>query len=71
MSILIQGYQHLFYLLQTHPDYLARLIFEMPQTRTTKFMESVILTIFNYASNQREEFLLMKLFEAAMKFEMM
>eukprot|EP00117_Sycon_ciliatum_P032454 scpid10084/ scgid25161/ Ras GTPase-activating-like protein IQGAP1; p195 len=67
----LEGYQHLFYLLQTNPDYLARLIFEMPQTRTTKFMESVILTIFNYASNQREEFLLMKLFEAAMKFEMM
>ena len=49
--------------------YLARLIFEMPQSRTTKFMETVILTLYNYASNQREEYLLLKLFKTALKEE--
>ena len=65
----LEAYQHLFYLLQTNPTYLAKLIFEMPQSKTTKFMESVILTIYNYASNQREEFLLLKLFKTALKEE--
>ena len=49
--------------------YLARLIFEMPQSRTTKFMETVILTLYNYASNHREEYLLLKLFKTALKEE--
>ncbi len=49
--------------------YLARLIFEMPQSRTTKFMESVILTLYNYASNHREEYLLLKLFKTALQEE--
>lgn len=65
----LEAYQHLFYLLQTNPVYLAKLIFEMPQSRTTRFMESVILTIYNYASNQREEFLLLKLFKTALEEE--
>jgi len=65
----LEAYQHLFYLLQTNPVYLAKLIFEVPQSRTTKFMESMILTLYNYASNQREEFLLLRLFETALKEE--
>lgn len=65
----LEAYQHLFYLLQTNPVYLAKLIFEMPQSKTTKFMESVILTIYNYASNHREEYLLLKLFKTALKEE--
>lgn len=65
----LEGYQHLFYLLQTNPNYLARLIFKMPQTKTNKFLESVILTLYNYASNNREEYLLLKLFETALKEE--
>lgn len=64
-----QAYQHLFYLLQTNPSYFAKLIFEMPQSKTTKFMENVILTVFNFASNQREEYLMLKLFETALKEE--
>ena len=48
---------------------LPRLIFEMPQSRTTKFMETVILTLYNYASNHREEYLLLKLFKTALKEE--
>jgi len=65
----LQAYQHLFYVLQTNPVYLARLIFALPQSRTTKFMESAILTLYNYASNQREEYMLMKLFKTALQHE--
>lgn len=65
----MEAYQHLFYLLQTNPMYLAKLIFEMPQDRTTKFMESVIFSVFNYGSNIREEYLLAKLFKTALEEE--
>ncbi|XP_063051320.1 ras GTPase-activating-like protein IQGAP2 [Engraulis encrasicolus] len=65
----LEAYQHLFYLLQTHPTYLAKLIFQMPQNKSTKFMDTVIFTLYNYASNQREEYLLLKLFESALQEE--
>ncbi|NXG38687.1 IQGA3 protein, partial [Dromaius novaehollandiae] len=55
--------------LQTQPGYLARLIFQMPQNKSTKFMESVIFTLYNYASNPREAFLLLQLFRAALQEE--
>jgi len=64
-----QAYQHLFYLLQTNPSYFAKLIFEMPQNRTNRFMENVILTVFNYAQNNREQYLLVKLFDTALNEE--
>uniref|UniRef100_A0A8B9PEB6 IQ motif containing GTPase activating protein 2 n=1 Tax=Apteryx owenii TaxID=8824 RepID=A0A8B9PEB6_APTOW len=65
----LEAYQHLFYLLQTNPTYLAKLIFQMPQNKSTKFMDTVIFTLYNYASNQREEYLLLKLFKTALKEE--
>ncbi|XP_073536253.1 ras GTPase-activating-like protein IQGAP2 isoform X2 [Phyllobates terribilis] len=65
----LEAYQHLFYLLQTNPTYLAKLIFQMPQNKSTKFMDTVIFTLYNYASNQREEYLLLKLFETALQEE--
>uniref|UniRef100_A0A8C6YWV8 IQ motif containing GTPase activating protein 3 n=1 Tax=Nothoprocta perdicaria TaxID=30464 RepID=A0A8C6YWV8_NOTPE len=65
----LETYQHLFYLLQTQPGYLARLIFQMPQNKSTKFMESVIFTLYNYASNPREAYLLLQLFKAALQEE--
>ncbi|XP_032416791.1 ras GTPase-activating-like protein IQGAP1 [Xiphophorus hellerii] len=65
----LEAYQHLFYLLQTNPTYLAKLIFQMPQNKSTKFMDSVIFTLYNYASNQREEYLLLKLFKTALQEE--
>lgn len=55
--------------LQTNPTYLAKLIFQMPQNKSTKFMDSVIFTLYNYASNQREEYLLLKLFKTALQEE--
>ncbi|XP_030647761.1 ras GTPase-activating-like protein IQGAP2 isoform X2 [Chanos chanos] len=65
----LEAYQHFFYLLQTQPSYLAKLIFQMPQNKSTKFMDTVIFTLYNYASNQREEYLLLKLFETALQEE--
>ncbi|NXC59724.1 IQGA3 protein, partial [Aleadryas rufinucha] len=65
----LEAYQHLFYLLQTEPVYLARLIFRMPQNKSTKFMESVIFTLYNYASNPREAYLLLQLFKVALQEE--
>ncbi|XP_078479638.1 ras GTPase-activating-like protein IQGAP1 isoform X1 [Lampetra planeri] len=65
----LEAYQHLFYLLQTNPSYLAKLIFLMPQNRSTKFVDSVVFTLYNYASNQREEYLLLKLFKSALEEE--
>nr|XP_009668419.1 PREDICTED: ras GTPase-activating-like protein IQGAP1 [Struthio camelus australis] len=65
----LEAYQHLFYLLQTNPTYLAKLIFQMPQNKSTKFMDSVIFTLYNYASNQREEYLLLRLFQTALQEE--
>lgn len=53
-------YENLFYLLQTNPIYLAKLIFAIPHSQTTKFVETVVLTLYNYGSNHRDEYLLLK-----------
>ncbi|MBN3294999.1 IQGA3 protein, partial [Amia calva] len=65
----LEAYQHLFYLLQTQPLYLAQLIFLMPQSKSTRFLESVIFTLFNYGSDCREAYLLLQLFTAALRQE--
>ncbi|KAI4785204.1 hypothetical protein KUCAC02_037900, partial [Chaenocephalus aceratus] len=63
------GYQHLFYLLQTQPLYLAQLIFLMPQSRSTCFMEMLVFSLFNYGSDCRAAFLLLQLFTEALRYE--
>ncbi|XP_037657712.1 ras GTPase-activating-like protein IQGAP2 [Choloepus didactylus] len=65
----LETYQQLFYLLQTDPSYLAKLIFQMPQNKSTKFMDTVVFTLYNYASTEREEYLLLKLFKTALEEE--
>ena len=62
-------YQNLFYLLQTNPIYLAKLLYILPTTNTSKFIETVVLQLFNYAANSREEYLLLKLFNASLQLE--
>lgn len=62
-------YQNLFYLLQTNPIYLAKLLFVLPITNSSKFIETVVLQLFNYAANSREEYLLLKLFTTALQLE--
>ncbi|RHZ44562.1 hypothetical protein Glove_718g20 [Diversispora epigaea] len=70
----LELYQQLFYLLQTQPSYLARLFFIMNKTRfpekTKKLVEGVVLTLFGYAQNDREEYLLLKLFQKSMMEEL-
>uniref|UniRef100_A0A7N8Y7W2 IQ motif containing GTPase activating protein 3 n=1 Tax=Mastacembelus armatus TaxID=205130 RepID=A0A7N8Y7W2_9TELE len=65
----LEAYQHLFYLLQTQPLYLAQLIFLMPQSRSTAFMEMLVFSLFNYGSDRREAFLLLQLFTEALRYE--
>ncbi|XP_076802630.1 ras GTPase-activating-like protein IQGAP1 isoform X2 [Clavelina lepadiformis] len=65
----LEAYQHLFYLLQTNPTYFGKLIFKITATRSTNFMQAVVLSVYNYASNQREEYLLLKLFKTALQEE--
>lgn len=65
----LEAYQHLFYLLQTNPTYFGKLLFKISAGRTNNFMQSVILSVYNYASNQREEYLLLRLFKTALQEE--
>ncbi|KAJ2160186.1 iqgap- protein [Coemansia sp. RSA 552] len=88
----LEGYQHLFYLLQTQPVYLARLLFRLNQGGSralhqamqagdqsqpahgdisiSKLIETIVLTLFGFAQNAREEYLLLKLFCAAIQIEL-
>jgi Ras GTPase-activating-like protein IQGAP2/3 len=60
----LEGYSHLFYLLQTQPKYLAKLLYEMKASnKVQNFIQTVVLTLFGYAQNPREEYLLLKLFK--------
>lgn len=61
-------YQELFYMLQTRPEYLARLLVQTneapgisPDDR--RQFETIILTIFGYAQKPREEYLLLRLLQ--------
>ncbi len=62
-------YQNLFYLLQTNPTYLAKLLFALPTSNSSKFIENVVLQLFNYGANSREEYLLLKLFTTSLQQE--
>ena len=65
----LQCYQHLFYLLQTQPRYLTSLLFYIGPNKIKHFMENVVLALFAYAQNTREEYLLLKLVEHTMQAE--
>ncbi|KAJ1660808.1 iqgap- protein [Dispira simplex] len=69
----LESYQHLFYLLQTQPVYLARLLFALNKgplgESNKKFMETIVLSLFGFAQNAREEYLLLKLFKTAIEQE--
>lgn len=62
-------YQNLFYLLQTNPVYLAKLLYALPATNSSKFIETIVLQLFNYGANAREEYLLLKLLTTALQQE--
>ncbi|KAF7992470.1 hypothetical protein HCN44_001808 [Aphidius gifuensis] len=67
---MLENYQYLFYALQTNPDYLTKLLFSLPESKSNKFLENVILTLFNFGSNIRE-YLLLKLFGCSLEQEIM
>lgn len=66
----LEHYQNLFYLLQTEPQYLARLVFLMKQKDMENYLETVLLTLFGDAFSPREEFLILDLFKHALNNEM-
>ncbi|XP_006460082.1 hypothetical protein AGABI2DRAFT_202767 [Agaricus bisporus var. bisporus H97] len=69
----LELYQQLFFLLQTRGEYLSRLIWKLSQDGTPepskRFTERVILTLFGYGQDRREDFLLLKLLQLAIRDE--
>ena len=63
----LEGYQELFYLLQTRPEYLSRLfaLFDENaiESNRREVIERTTLILFGYAQQEREEFLLVKLLQ--------
>jgi Ras GTPase-activating-like protein IQGAP2/3 len=62
----LRNYQNLFYLLQTNPSYIAKLLVYNKNTlgeKSKKLMETIVLTVFGFAQNIREEYLLLKVFK--------
>lgn len=66
----LEAYQHLFYLLQTEPQYLAKLVTLIQPDKMEQFLETVILTLFGDAFSPREEYLILSLFNLAIGQEM-
>ncbi|XP_065336041.1 ras GTPase-activating-like protein IQGAP1 isoform X2 [Cloeon dipterum] len=66
---LLEGYQNLFYLLQTRPHYLSKLLFCLPHSKSMHFLQDVIFSLFNFGSSKRDEYLLLKLLKTALEEE--
>ncbi|KAI8585597.1 hypothetical protein BDZ88DRAFT_502223 [Geranomyces variabilis] len=65
-------YEELFYLLQTQSSYLARLVFtvnKMSGASSIKFLTKVVLSLYGYAQDRRQESLLLRLFKDAIDLE--
>eukprot|EP00211_Chloroparvula_japonica_P005130 CAMPEP_0119131044 /NCGR_PEP_ID=MMETSP1310-20130426/9300_1 /TAXON_ID=464262 /ORGANISM="Genus nov. species nov., Strain RCC2339" /LENGTH=838 /DNA_ID=CAMNT_0007121595 /DNA_START=153 /DNA_END=2669 /DNA_ORIENTATION=+ len=65
----VENYQDLFYLLQTEPRYLARVVYQVSADQMESFLETTILTLYGDAFSPREEFLVLRLFQLAMQHE--
>jgi Ras GTPase-activating-like protein IQGAP2/3 len=62
----LELYQQLFYLLQTRAEYLSKLFIRLSTNElesSRRFTERVVLTLFGYGQDSREDFLLLKLFQ--------
>ena len=63
----LELYQQLFYLLQTKPEYLTRLFSRLAAAneweKNRRLVERVVLTLFGYGHDRREDYLLLKLFQ--------
>ncbi|KAJ3225527.1 hypothetical protein HDU81_007811 [Chytriomyces hyalinus] len=68
----LEAYQQLFYLLQTNPNYLAKTMHVLSKRSggtLLKVLEQATLTLFGYAQNIREEYLLLNLIKTSIKLE--
>jgi len=65
----ITHYSNLFYLLQTNPKYLSKILYLVPSELIDKFLQTVILTLYGYAFSSREEYLILNLFKETLKLE--
>ncbi|KIL70078.1 hypothetical protein M378DRAFT_156131 [Amanita muscaria Koide BX008] len=69
----LELYQQLFYLLQIRGEYLSRLFLHLSADDTPeknrRFTERVVLTLFGYGQDRREDYLLLKLFQLAIQEE--
>ncbi|KAL0579549.1 iqgap-related protein [Marasmius crinis-equi] len=65
----LELYQQLFYLLQSRREYLSRVFLRMSHDdvseKDRRFIERVVLTLFGYGQDRREDYLLLRLFQAA------
>lgn len=65
----LELYKQLFYLLQTEGRYLSRLFLRMSiedtPEKNRRLTERVVLTLFGYGQDRREEYLLLKLFQVS------
>lgn len=65
----LTGYEELFFLIQTQPEYLGRLFNQISNRglaeKEGKDMERRILTLFGYAQKNREEYLLLRVLAAS------
>lgn len=69
----LELYQQLFYLLQTNGEYLSRLFVELTNDDSAEkdrpLAERVVLTIFGYGQDRREDYLLLKLLQLSIRQE--
>ena len=68
----LEGYQSLFYLLQTQPQYLGKLMFLVHRKWNgafNSFAEGVVMALFGYAQQAREEYMLLQLIKTSIGFE--
>jgi len=58
-----QLYQNLFYLVQTNQKYLAKLMIKLNSVGSSqiKTIENTVMSLYGYAQNNREEYLLLNL----------
>lgn len=63
-------YQNLFFLLQTYPAYFSRIALLVRGAKLRKFIDHVLLSTFNYGNSNRDEYQLLKMFQAAIQEEM-
>ncbi|KAG6336614.1 hypothetical protein ID866_2490, partial [Astraeus odoratus] len=69
----LELYQQLFYLLQTQGEYLSKLFLELTDDESAEkhrpLAERVVLTLFGYGQDRREDYLLLKLFQLSIRQE--